>query len=104
MEKKGIRLKEITFHGHKVTSNGVKAENGKVKAIVDMPRPNYVSGVQRFCGMVQYMTKIIPSLSTTLQSLGKLTNKDIYWKWNEECKKAFTYIKKQLTCTPIFAY
>lgn len=103
-EKKEIGLQEITFHGHKVTSNGVKADDGKVKAIVDMPRPTDVSGVRRFCGMVQYMAKFIPSLSTTLEPLRKLTRKDTHWKWTDKCEKAFTDIKIQLTCTPILAY
>ena len=72
-EKKEIGLQEITFHGHKVTSKGVKADDGKVKTIVDMPQPTDVSGVRRFCVMVQYMSKIIPRLSTTLEPLRILT-------------------------------
>lgn len=103
-EKKEIGLQEITFNGHKVTSNGVKAEDGKMKAIVDMPQPLDVSGVRRFCGMMQYMAKFITSLSTTLEPLRKITQKDTYLKWTEDCEKAFTDIKKQLTCTPILAY
>ena len=77
-ENKEIGLQEITFHGHKVTSNGVKAYDGKVKAIVDMPRPTDVS-------RVQYMAKFIPSFSTTLEPLRKLTRRDTYCKWTEEC-------------------
>jgi hypothetical protein len=37
-EKKEIGLKEITFHGHKITSDGVKVDDKKVNAIREMAR------------------------------------------------------------------
>ena len=36
-EKKEIGLTEITFHGHKITSDGVKVDDKKVNAISEMP-------------------------------------------------------------------
>ena len=56
-EKKEIGLKEITFHGHKITSDGIKVDDRKVKAINEMPTPTDVAGVKRLCGMVQYMAR-----------------------------------------------
>ncbi|XP_062621337.1 uncharacterized protein K02A2.6-like [Saccostrea cucullata] len=103
-DKKEIGLREIKFHGHKITSEGVKADDGKVKAIIDMPSPTDISGVKRFCGMVQYMSKFLPSLSTTLEPLRTLTRKDTPWTWTKKCEKAFNDVKKQLTCTPVLAY
>jgi hypothetical protein len=38
-EKKEIGMKEITFHGHKITSHGVKIDDKKVNAIREMPTP-----------------------------------------------------------------
>jgi hypothetical protein len=46
-EKKEIGLKEITFHGHKITSDGVKVNDKKVNAILEMPTPTDVAGVKR---------------------------------------------------------
>lgn len=71
-ERKEIGLKKITFL-YKVTRYVVKADDGKVKAMVDMSQPTDVTGVRRFCGMVQYMARFIPSLSTTLEPLEQLT-------------------------------
>lgn len=95
-DKKVIGLKEIPFHGHKITSEGVKADDGKIKAIIDMPSPTDISGVKRFCGVVQSMAKFLPSLSTTLEPLRTLTRKDTPWAWTKKCEKAFTDVKKQL--------
>lgn len=99
-----IGLKEITFHGHKITSEGVKADDGKIKAIIDMPSATDIPGVKRFCGVVQYMAKFLPSLSTTLEPLRTFTRKDTPRTWTKKCEKAFTDVKKQLTGTPVLVY
>jgi hypothetical protein len=52
-EKKEIGLKEITFHGHKITSDGVKVDDKKVNAIREIPTPTDVAGVKRLCGISQ---------------------------------------------------
>lgn len=69
-----------------------------------MPSPTDISGVKRFCGVVQYMAKFLPSLSTTLEPLRTLTRKDALWAWTKKCEKAFTDVKKQLTRTPVLVY
>jgi hypothetical protein len=46
-EKKEIGLKEIIFHGHKITSDGVKVYDKNVNAIREMPTPTDVAGVKR---------------------------------------------------------
>jgi hypothetical protein len=63
---KEIGLKEITFHGHKITSDGVKVDDKKVNAIRKMPTPTDVAGVKRLCGMVQYMAKFRNTLGSEL--------------------------------------
>ena len=103
-EKQEIGLREISFHGHKITCEGVKASDDKIKAIIDMPSPTDVSGVKRFCGMVQYMSRFLPSLSATLEPIRALTRKHQPWNWSSECEDAFRKVKTQLTNTPVLAY
>ena len=54
-DKQRTGLTEITFHGHRITKDGVKADKAKMQAICDMPAPTDVAGVQRLCSMVQYV-------------------------------------------------
>lgn len=82
----------------------MKADDGKTKATIKMPSPTDISSVTRFCGVVQYMAKFLPSLSTTLEPLRTLTCKDTPWAWTKTCEKAFTDVKKQLTGTPVLVY
>ncbi|PFX12101.1 Retrovirus-related Pol polyprotein [Stylophora pistillata] len=43
-DKQETGLKDITFHGHKITRNGIEVDKAKVKAIVDRPAPTDVEG------------------------------------------------------------
>ena len=103
-EKKEIGLKEITFHGHKITSDGVKVDDKKVNAIRKMPTPTDVAGVKRLCGMVQYMAKFLPDLANEMEPIRELTRKEVSWNWSNERERAFQNVKKRLTEAPILAY
>ncbi|CAC5417168.1 unnamed protein product [Mytilus coruscus] len=103
-EKKEVGLTEITCHGHRITREGVKVDNAKVKAIQEMPCPTDVTGVKRLCGMVQCMAKFLPDLSNDLAPIRELTRKEAPWKWSDECEAAFQTVKKRLTEAPILSY
>ena len=103
-KKKEIGLKEITFHGHKITSDGVKVDDKKVNAIREMPTPTDVAGVKRLCGMVQYMAKFLPDLANEMEPIRELTREEVPWNWSNERERAFQNVKKRLTEAPILAY
>lgn len=97
-------LKDITFHGHKITSNGIEVDKAKVKAIVDMPAPTDVEGVRRLCGMAQYVSRFIPNLAGTLEPLRKLTRNNASFVWSKECEEAFGTLKEKLSESACLAY
>ena len=72
----------ITFHGHTRAKDGWKADEAKVQAIGDMTAPTDVTGVQRLCGMVQYIAE-------TTEPICALTRKDTPFVWSMECESAF---------------
>ena len=72
-DKEQTGLTEIIFHGHRITKDGVKADEAKVQAIRDMPVPTDVAGVKRLCGMVQYMSRFLPDLAETIEPIRALT-------------------------------
>ena len=87
--KQQTGLTEITFHGPRITKDGVKADEAKVEAIRDMPAPTNVAGVKRLCGMVQYMSRFLPDLAETIEPIRALTRKDTPFVWSMECEKSF---------------
>ena len=65
-----------------------------------MPNPEDVSGVRRFFGFVNYLSKFLPSLSDLCEPFRKLTLKDAVRSWHEVPDKAVAKIKQFVTCTP----
>lgn len=68
-KKLQLRLKEVTYIGHLLTSEGLKANPAKVSAIRQMRRPTDVKGVQRFLGMVNYLAEFCSYASELCEPL-----------------------------------
>ena len=99
-----IRTNEITFMGHRVTSEGLKPDDKKIEAIVKMTNPTDVKGVQRLQGTVGYLAKFLPGLSDAMEPIRRLTHPDVPWQWTDEQERAMTKIKDLTTKSPILAY
>ena len=104
LPKSKIKCKEMLFSGHQITSDGLKADDTKVKDILDMPKPQNVHDVQRLNGMINYLSRYLPNLSDTMKPIRQLTNKDVDWHWNKEQDDAFDKIKKMITSAPVLTY
>ena len=76
VDKFKLRQEEVRFIGHVATSEGLGIDPTKVKAIVDMPNPTDVPGVQRLLGLAQYLAKFLPHLSDITKPLRDLTRND----------------------------
>jgi len=59
-EKVKLRSKEVPFMGHVITSEGLKADPEKIRAVQEMPTPTDVAGVRRFIGFTNYLSKFLP--------------------------------------------
>ncbi len=66
-----------------------------------MPIPENKHELRRFMGMVTYLGKFLPNLSTISTPLRHLLQDDIEWKWTEQCVSALESIKKLITQSPI---
>lgn len=61
-DKMKLPLDQVPYIGHLLTSQGLKPDPEKVKAIIEMPKLQDVAGVRRFIGFVNYLSKFMPSL------------------------------------------
>ena len=66
-EKCVFKCKEVTYIGHKLTRDGIKPDDNKVRAINEMPAPSDKKGVERLLGTVNYLGKFIPNLATVTE-------------------------------------
>ena len=95
---------EIPYMGHLVTDKGLKPDPEKIIAVTNMPTPDSVSAVRRFCGFVNYLAKFLPNLSDVLEPLRHLTRQDVTWQWNHEHQAAFEQVKHMVTSAPLVKY
>ncbi|XP_063441937.1 uncharacterized protein K02A2.6-like [Mytilus trossulus] len=103
-EKFKLKLKEVRFIGHLVTSEGLKPDPENIRAVIDMPKPTDVSGVRRILGIVTYLSKFLPKLTDICEPLRKLTLKDSEFCWIENHDKALEEIKRLVTAEPVLKY
>ena len=90
--------------GHKITSDGLRPDPEKVRAIQEMPVPENRNDLQRFLGMVQYLAKFIPHLSELASPLRMLLKKESSWCWYEQHQKSYDKIKKACGEQPLLRY
>ena len=102
-EKCEYRKSEITFMGH-ISKDGVHADDSKIAAMVNMTEPTDVAELRCYLGMVNYLGRYLPHLSSVLRPLNDLLVKETVWTWGPEQAAAFTKVKEMLTTTPTLAY
>ena len=93
-------LPEMEYLGHKITSRGLHPSEEKVRALKNAPKPTNVTQLKSFLGLVNYYSKFLPNLSTTLAPLYKLLQKSS-WTWGSEQDKAFHAVKQQLSSSSV---
>ena len=95
---------EMTSLGHIFSDNGVKPDTTKIKAIKEMPTPTSKTELQRFLGMVTYLGKFIPNLSSKTTYLRQLLESTVEWHCSEHQEKAFESLKTEISSTPTLKY
>lgn len=95
---------EINFLGHIITSEGVKPDEGKVKAVKEFPQPRTTRELKGFLGLSGYYRRFIPQYSKIAKPLYDLLKKDVPYEWRNEHEQAFQTLKEKLTTGPVLQY
>ena len=90
--------------GHVLSAQGLLPDPEKVKAVCDMSHPNDVQGVQRLIGVVTYLSKFMPRLSTVCEPLHRLTDSNAVFDWLPQHEDAIDKIKSLITQAPVLHY
>lgn len=94
----------MTFLGDKLSGRGIEPDRSKIQAILDMPHPVDKKGVLRIMGMVNFISKFIPNLSTKTASLRELLNHRNEFKWTSKHEQEWKMLKSTLTKEPVLTY
>ena len=95
--EKGIRfnpekctkgVNEVPFFGNIITDKGLKADLSKIEAILKLKVPDSREKLERFLGMVNYLSKFAPNLSEINSPLRSLLKKETEFLWDESIRKS----------------
>ena len=64
----------LEFLGHRISAEGIRPTEEKVRAIHQAPEPKNVTELRSFLGILNYYAKFLPNLSSRLFPLCCLTN------------------------------
>lgn len=95
-----FRQTELQFFGHIISADGVKPDNGKLEAITKMAALTNVDQLRQVLGLINYVGKFLPGLSTMLHPLTSLLRKETVWFWVNSQEQAFRKAKATIAAAP----
>ena len=83
--------------GHKISEKRISPDPEKVKTIKGMPFRSSKQDLQRFLGMIAYLSKFIPQLSEETHLLRELLKKDAIWKFTLTHRNQFDKLRSMVS-------
>lgn len=99
-----FNVNEVKFLEHILSSEGLKIDPDKVKAIQMLERLKDKKQLQRILGMVNYVGKFINNLSNLTEPLRRLLISSEKRSWGDEQTEALNRIKRVLMSPPVLRY
>ncbi len=93
-EKCEFGVTEVDFLGHRITQEGLKMDDHKVKAILDWETPRLVPTLRSYLGLASYYCKFIKNFAKIVTLLINLLNKSFgTYDWDKICNETFETLK-----------
>ena len=87
-------LKEVSFLGHIVSTEGIRVDPIKREAIVNWKPPRNVTEVRSFLGLAGYYRRFVQGFSVIASSLTRLLLKGVKFEWDDKCQSSFERLKE----------
>ncbi|KAF8053493.1 hypothetical protein N665_1411s0024 [Sinapis alba] len=92
---------QLVFLGFVVSSQGLKVDEQKIKAVQDWPTPTTIGHVRSFHGLASFFRRFVKDFSTLAAPLTSVIKKDVAFKWGTEQEEGFQKLKDSLTNAPV---
>jgi hypothetical protein len=103
-EKSSFCALETEYLGFILTREGIKPQQKKVNAILQVAPPRNVKQVRSFIGMLNHYKAMIPRQSHLLTPLTELTKRNVKFEWTNKHQQAFDSLKNSLACQVVLTY
>ncbi|GBM38548.1 Transposon Tf2-9 polyprotein [Araneus ventricosus] len=95
---------DLIVWGHTLSSDDIAVDKSKLEPILSMSKPEDRQSLHRYLGMINYLSKFLPNLSTLIAPLRELIKNNTVWLWDPSYDKIFDQVKEQLTKSPVLAF
>ncbi|GFT76110.1 retrovirus-related Pol polyprotein from transposon 17.6 [Trichonephila clavipes] len=92
---------EVKILGHLVSSNGVRPNPDKIKAVRNFPTPKNIHDIRSFLGLCSYFRRFIKGFCYLAEPLQSLLKSGVEFHWGPEEVESFNSLKKALTSDPV---
>ncbi len=99
-----FRLSKLTFFGYELSHRGVRPSEEKIAAIEDALPPKDAAEAKSFLGLVQYLARFIPNMSSIAEPIQKITRHGTHFRWEAPQQSAFEELKRRMSSADTLAY
>nr|CAH67940.1 H0211F06-OSIGBa0153M17.12 [Oryza sativa] len=72
-----------------------------VESVLSWKQPKTVSEIRSFLGLAGYYRRFIENFSKIARPMTRLLQKEVKYKWTEDCEQSFQELKKRLVTAPV---
>ena len=100
-EKCHFMVKEGIVLGHRISEKGIEVDKAKIETIEKLMPPSLVKEIRSFLGHAEFYRRFIKDFSKIAKPLLNLLVQVVPFEFDDQCLKAFLFIKQKLVSTPI---
>ncbi|KAG1958060.1 retrotransposable element [Pimephales promelas] len=100
-EKCDFHAQSVPFLGYIVSSEGMRMDPEKIKAVVDWPSPDSRKALLRFLGFANFYRRFIRNFSQLVAPLTALTSPRTAFRWSDSAEAVFAKLKSRFVSAPI---
>ena len=103
-KKCAFAAESINFCGYTIGTSGYTPDAKKTAALSKFPRPECLTDLRSFLGLVHQMGSFSPEVAGAAEPLRQLLRPKNAWLWTEEHTKAFNEVKTALLKPPVLGF
>jgi hypothetical protein len=99
-----LGLRKVAYLGHEVDGDGVRLQQTKKDALLQIRAPTSTAELRSFMGLANYFRDFIDHFATVSKPLYQLCSEKVPFVWSTECNEAFLLLKQSVVDAPLLAH